>query len=152
VQSDAAPSVQRSFELGELVEMGCATMAGGLATSFPGSLAFAAIRDLVDDIVLVSEDDLRTHIRESLRARAVLIEGAAAASFAALERYGSRWAGRTVVLVQTGANLSLAELEAVLDNGGRELRPVRWDAGGADRTTDRGGDQRSPRDVPAEVR
>jgi threonine dehydratase len=152
VQSEAAPSVQRSFELGELVEAGCATMAGGLATSFPGSLAFAAIRELVDDVVLVSEDDLRSHIRESLRARAVLIEGAAAASFAALERYGSRWVGRTVVLVQTGANLSLAELEAVIDNGGREPRPVRWDGGAKDGSTDRGGGERSPRDVPAEVR
>jgi threonine dehydratase len=152
VQSDAAPSVQRSFELGRLVEMGCATMAGGLATTFPGGLAFAAIRQLVDDIVLVSEDDLRRHIRESLRSRAVLIEGAAAASFAALERYGWRWAGRTVVLVQTGANLSLAELEGVLQNGGGELRPVRWDVGEEGGEADRGGGERSPRDVPVEVR
>jgi threonine dehydratase len=115
VQSEAAPSVVRSFELGRLVEMPCATSAGGLATRFAGGLAFEVIRALVDDMVLVSEDELASQIRESLRSRAVLIEAAAAAPFAALERHGASWKGRTVVLVQTGSNLSVEELRAVLD-------------------------------------
>jgi threonine dehydratase len=126
VQSDAAPSVVRSFELGELVEMPCATSAGGLATRFAGALAFEVIRELVDDMILVSEEDLAAHIRESLRTRAVLIEAAAAAPFAALERHGASWRGRTVVLVQTGANLSLDELRAVIGAGDDKDDGVRW--------------------------
>jgi threonine dehydratase len=118
VQSDAAPSVALSFEQGRIIEAPCTTSAGGLATRFPGRLAFKVIQELVDDVVLVPEASLGEHIRESLRTRAVLIEAAAAAPFAALERYGRSWAGRTVVLVQTGANLSLDELRSLINNDG----------------------------------
>jgi threonine dehydratase len=114
VQSDAAPAVTRSFEAGHVVELPSETFAGGLATPFPGQLAFQVIQDLVDDMCLVSEADLRREIRESLVSRATLIEGAAAASFAGLRRYGSGWQSRCTVLIQTGANMSLPELESVL--------------------------------------
>ena len=58
-------------------------------------------------------DDLRAEIRHALATRATLIEGAAAAPFAALRRFGAAWPTRTV-LIQSGANLSLAELQWVL--------------------------------------
>jgi threonine dehydratase len=63
---------------------------------------------------LVSEAELRWEIRQSLASRATLIEGAAAAPFAGLRRYGGSWDSRCMVLVQTGANISLHELESVL--------------------------------------
>jgi threonine dehydratase len=116
VQSEAAPAVVRSWELKRLVELPCATFAGGLATSFPGKLAFGVIRDLVDEMYLVSEAELRAEIRHALATRATLLEGAAAAPFAALRRYGADWPTQTV-LVQSGANLSLDELERVLATG-----------------------------------
>jgi threonine dehydratase len=115
VQSEAAPAVVRSWELKRLVEMPCATFAGGLATPFPGKLAFHVIQDLVDEMYLVSEIELRAEIRHALATRATLIEGAAAAPLAALRRFGASWPTRTV-LIQSGANLSLAELEWVLSS------------------------------------
>ena len=114
VQSAAAPAVTRSFQAGRVIEMPSQTFAGGLATPFPGRLAFQVIQDLVDDMCLVSEAELRHEIREALVSRATLIEGAAAASFAALRRYGGRWQSDCTVLVQTGANISLPELESAL--------------------------------------
>jgi threonine dehydratase len=114
VQSEAAPAVTRSFEAGHLVELPSETFAGGLATPFPGQLAFRVIQDLVDDMCLVSEAELRREIRDSLVSRATLIEGAAAASFAGLRRYGGSWDSGCTVLIQTGANMSLPELEGVL--------------------------------------
>ena len=114
VQSAAAPAVTRSWEAGHVVELPSETFAGGLATPFPGKLAFRVIQDLVDEMCLVTEADLRREIRDSLATRATLIEGAAAASFAGLRRYASTWDSRCTVLVQTGANISLAELESAL--------------------------------------
>jgi threonine dehydratase len=114
VQSAAAPAVTRSFEAGRVVDVPSATFAGGLATAFPGQLALNVICDLVDDMVLVSETELRAEIRDALASRATLIEGAAAAAFAALRRYGSSWGSACPVLVQTGANVSLGELESAL--------------------------------------
>ena len=114
VQSAAAPAVARSFEAGRVIDVPSATFAGGLATAFPGHLAFEVIRELVDDVVLVSEAELRAEMREALASRATLIEGAAAAASAGLRRYGSSWGGACTVLVQTGANVSLAELQSAL--------------------------------------
>jgi threonine dehydratase len=114
VQSAAAPAVTRSFEAGHVVELPSETFAGGLATPFPGELAFRVLRDYVDDMCLVTEAELRSEIRQSLISRATLIEGAAAAPFAGLRKYGRSWDSRCTVLVQTGANISLQELEAVL--------------------------------------
>jgi threonine dehydratase len=119
VQSEAAPAVVRSWQLKRLVEMPCATFAGGLATPFPGKLAFQVIVDLVDEMYLVSEAELRAEIRHALATRATLIEGAAAAPFAALRRFGAAWPTRTV-LIQSGANLSLAELQWVLASDGSQ--------------------------------
>lgn len=115
VQSEDAPAVVRSWELRRLVEMPCATFAGGLATPFPGKLAFQVILDLVDEMYLVSDAELRAEIRHALATRATLIEGAAAAPFAALRRFGATWPTRTV-LIQSGANLSLSELKWVLSS------------------------------------
>lgn len=114
VQSSAAPAVAQSFEAGRVVDVPSATFAGGLATAFPGELAFNVIRELVDDMVLVSETELYAEMREALASRATLIEGAAAAAFAGLRRYGSVWDGACIVLVQTGANVSITELESAL--------------------------------------
>jgi threonine dehydratase len=114
VQSTAAPAVTRSWEAGRVVELPSETFAGGLATPFPGRLAFRVIQDLVDNMCLVSDADLRREIREALVSRATLIEGAAAASFAALRQYGGTWNSACTVLVQTGANISLTELESAL--------------------------------------
>jgi threonine dehydratase len=127
VQSSAAPAVTRSFEAGHVVELPSETFAGGLATPFPGQLAFRVLRDQVDDMCLVSEAELRAEIRQSLISRATLIEGAAAAAFAGLRRYGAGWDSRCTVLVQTGANISLQELESVLA-GAADTRPVAADA------------------------
>jgi threonine dehydratase len=125
VQSEAAPAVVRSWEEGRVVELPCRTSAGGLATRFPGRLAFEVIQELVDEMCLVSEAELAREVQDALAIRATLIEGAAAAPFAALRRYSDAWASGCTVLVQSGANISLAELQTVLATvtGDKERAP-----------------------------
>ena len=126
MQSEAAPAVTRSFEAGESSSCRARRSPGAWPRPFPGTLAFGVIRELVDDMCLVSEAELRREIRDSLASRATLIEGAAAASFAALRRYGSSWQSRCTVLIQTGANISLPELERCSRRRAGELRRLRW--------------------------
>ena len=114
VQSDAAPAAARSYAARRLVEAPCATFAGGLATSVPGSLALRAMLDLVDDVVLVSDADLRRQLVAMLEAPGVLAEGAAAAPFAALAADPGRFRGRTVALVLSGSNIDPEELRGLL--------------------------------------
>ena len=84
VQSDLAPSVTLSWRSGQPVETGTPrTFAEGLATRIPASMTLAMMRQLVHDMVLVTEDALRDAIRLLLRTTHNLAEGAGAASTAA---------------------------------------------------------------------
>jgi threonine dehydratase len=114
VQSSAAPAVARSWEAGTIVEAPCETAAGGLATTHPGRLAFSVIREHVDELHLVDEEALRANVLARLEASGQLVELAAAAGFALLERERERWRDRRVVIVQSGGNLGLGELAELL--------------------------------------
>jgi threonine dehydratase len=79
------------------------TIATALAISVPVPESLARVTALVDDIVLVDDDDLRSAQQLIVDCLNVSVEPAGAAGVAALARYGSRlWADRTAVLL-TGA-------------------------------------------------
>lgn len=114
VQSEAAPSVFQSWQNQTLTYAPCTTFAGGLATDHPGILSFDVVRTSVDDMVLVTEDELRQSIALILVATGNVAEGAGAAAVAALERYPGRWAGKKVVALLSGGNIDLTYLQAIL--------------------------------------
>ena len=114
VQSEAAPAVYRSWRTGALVEAACDTFAGGLATTYPGRLALEAIVASVRTMHLVSESELRQAMVTALDCCGQLVEPAAAAPFAALDRYRDEWPEGDTVLVVSGSNVDLSELEEVL--------------------------------------
>jgi threonine dehydratase len=64
----------------------------------------------VDDMLLVSEAELRAAVALLVQQHAMIVEGAGVAPVAALLRYPERFAGRTVVLVLSGRNLDVSEL------------------------------------------
>ncbi len=115
VQSDAAPSVYASWHAHALTYAPCATFAGGLATDHPGALAFDVIQRHVDDMLLVSEDELRQAMAITLAATGNVAEGAGAAAIAALERYGARWTGQTVAIILSGGNVDVADVRDALN-------------------------------------
>ena len=77
------------------------------------------MRDLVDDIVLVSEDELKQTIVLLLEKAHTIVEGAGAASMAAAVQLKDRLQGQTVVCVLSGGNLPLSTLERII----AETRP-----------------------------
>jgi threonine dehydratase len=85
--------------------------AGGVE---PGSVTFDLCRDLVDDYEVVTEDEIKASLRQFLEIHHMLIEGAAAVAIAACIKMGRRFAGKNVVVVLCGANISLQTLKAVL--------------------------------------
>jgi threonine dehydratase len=116
VQSAAAPSVYESWRQGAVKTEPCTTFAGGLATSHPGTLAFSVLQNLVDSIMLVSEEELRNGIMTALMSTGQLTEGAGAASFAALPKVASTLRGQKVVLLLTGGNLPVEDLKQLLQS------------------------------------
>ena len=114
VQSEAAPAVTESMRQKRMVQMPTTTFAGGIATTAPVPMAFALMQELVDDMLLVSEQELLQAIGQLVRVHGMVVEGAGAAALAALLRYPAHFAGQTVVLVLSGRNLDVASLRTAL--------------------------------------
>jgi threonine dehydratase len=104
VCASGAPAMARSFAAGHVVSTtGTNTIATAIAISEPIPESLARVLALVDDIVLVDDDDLRSAQQLILDTLDIVVEPAGAAGVAALARHGERLhPGRTAVLL-TGA-------------------------------------------------
>ena len=105
VQSENAPAYYLSWKKGEVITTEtCTTIADGLATRTPLLENVKAIRDLVDDVKLVSEGQLIEAIRRLLRDSNILAEPAGAATTAAWLASPSRKGN--VALLVSGGNIA----------------------------------------------
>jgi threonine dehydratase len=105
VQAARAPALAQSLAQGKLSNTETAdTFAGGLATRFAYELPFALLQGQLDEVVLVSEEEMRQAVREALETTHNVAEGAAAAAYAAAKKLRTSLAGKRVVIVHTGQN------------------------------------------------
>jgi len=113
VEPVGAPSMRRSFDEGKPVRLdGTDTIADGLAAPFAGTLNYEILKQYADDIVLVTDDEIRAGMRFLLERCKTLAEPAgAAATGAILAGKIKAPAGSRVVSVVSGGNIG-AELLA----------------------------------------
>lgn len=115
VQALNASAVAESWRSGQWIEKSSAnTWAEGLATRVPAELTLGIMRKLMDDVILVTEEELRAAAALILTHTHNLAEGAGAATVAAAMQRRKQFAGRRVVAVLSGGNLDLAQLPAIL--------------------------------------
>jgi threonine dehydratase len=106
VQAARAPSYVRSWQEGRVVAMEtCDTIADGLATYVPLESNVRAIRELFDDVCLVSEDEMVHAIGTLLYEEHIVAEPAGASTTAAYLQNSAAYAGQNVVLVVSGSNI-----------------------------------------------
>jgi threonine dehydratase len=106
IQSDAAPSMTRSWEAGRPIETdSAATFAEGIATRVPVPEALTMMVGRVDAMRLVSEADLRAAQAELTAELGITVEGAAAASWAGLLADPAPPPGAALLIV-TGSNVA----------------------------------------------
>lgn len=106
VSATQAPAYARSWQENRVVTTEtCDTIADGLATCVPLESNVHAIRELVDEITLISEEEMLRAIRTLLFEEHIVAEPAGAASTAAYLQNPTAYAGRTVVLLITGSNI-----------------------------------------------
>jgi len=106
VQSERAPAYYLSWNQGEAVSTDtCDTIADGLSTRTTIAANVTAIRQLVDDVLLVSDEQMLAAVDKLLFEEQVLAEPSGAATTAALLHHRSQ-GGENVVLVVSGANIS----------------------------------------------
>jgi threonine dehydratase len=111
VQAEGAPPVYRTLKERRMVQLDrMETFAEGIATRIPFALPVSILSRLLDEIVLVSDEDLRRAILLLGEAVRQTAEGAGAASTAAALRLGERLRGKTVVLILSGGNIPVEQL------------------------------------------
>ena len=121
VQASGADAVARSWKSGRMETIETAdTWAEGMATRTPADMTLGIMRQVMDDVIIVDDDELRRACFSLLKQTHNLAEGAGAATLAAAFQQRDRFAGKKVVAILSGGNLDLAELPRIMAAG--ELR------------------------------
>jgi threonine dehydratase len=116
VQAAMADAFARSWRSGtRVVGDSATTFAEGMATRVTFDLTFELLKRELDDLCVLSEDELADGVRLALRATHNLAEGAGAASLAAAVKLQESLRGKRVVAVMSGGNLDAAKLRRIIE-------------------------------------
>ncbi|MGI6876336.1 MULTISPECIES: threonine/serine dehydratase [Amycolatopsis] len=112
VEPEQADDTRQSLQRGERVQIPVArTIADGLAADIPGELTFSVNQRLVDDIVLVSDDEIREAMRFAFERLKIVLEPSGATSLAGLLKGG--FTGRVGVIL-SGGNIGVERFRELL--------------------------------------
>ncbi|MER6992315.1 threo-3-hydroxy-L-aspartate ammonia-lyase [Saccharopolyspora hirsuta] len=113
VEPDTADDTRRSLAAGERVATPVSrTIADGLAVATPGELTFSVNRRLVDEIVLVSDDEIRAAMRLAFERLKLVVEPSGAVGIAAL--LSGRITAPRVGVVVSGGNVGVERFAELL--------------------------------------
>jgi threonine dehydratase len=113
VQTEGYPGVLHSFgQAGP--PAGGSTIAEGIAVVEPGVLTRQVISQLVDDVVLASEQRIEEAIALYVEIEKEVVEGAGAAALAAVLQHPETFKGKTVAVIASGGNIDARVLASVL--------------------------------------
>ncbi|MGV3489117.1 MAG: threonine ammonia-lyase [Tuberibacillus sp.] len=90
------------------------TIADGLRTNRPGELTFPVLQKYLDDLVLVSEEEIKSAFRFVLQRMKQLIEPSGCVSIAAAIKNANRFNGKTIVALASGGNMALDQISLLL--------------------------------------
>lgn len=106
VQAEGAQSFYLSWKTNTLVATGRAnTIAEGLATSKAYELPFMILKDKIDNIVLVTDEEIKNAIKLLLEVEGIVAEPAGAAAMAAAYKLKEELKGLKVIVMVTGGNI-----------------------------------------------
>ncbi|MEU4163478.1 pyridoxal-phosphate dependent enzyme [Actinoplanes sp. NPDC026670] len=115
VEPDAADDTRQSLAAGHPVRIDQPrTIADGLANPRPGDLTFAINRDLVDGIVVVSDDEMRDAMRFAVDRLKLVLEPSGAVGLAALLTGRISPVPARVGVILSGGNVGAARLAELL--------------------------------------
>ncbi|MFX4262865.1 threonine ammonia-lyase [Pelotomaculum propionicicum] len=118
VQAGGAPAMYLSLKEQKLVECeSTCTFADGIAIRKPGALTFSIIRDCVDEIVTVDDEEIAGAILMLLERSKIVAEGAGAAGLAALLYRKTHLAGVKTVVLLSGGNIDVNILSIIIERG-----------------------------------
>jgi threonine dehydratase len=116
VQAEGASAFYKSWKDGTITTTDVTTLAEGLATATAYELPLRVLRGRLDDIVLVSDEEMRRAVKTIFLATGQVAELSGAASTAAAFKVKEQLTGRKVVVLVSGGNIAHDQLAAILAN------------------------------------
>ena len=118
VQAAGAPSMYNAIHSGRVEALNAvSTIADGIAVKKPGDLTFQMVNEYVDDIALVTEDEIAAAILALIEKQKMIAEGAGAVSVAAAMFNKFPIQGKKVVSLISGGNIDVTSLSRVIERG-----------------------------------
>ena len=118
VQAAGAPSMYNSIKDGEIECLSSvSTIADGIAVRKPGENTFRYVSEYVDEIALVTDDEVSSAILALIEKQKMIAEGAGATAVAAIMLDKFKLKGKRVVAVVSGGNIDVTSLSRVIDRG-----------------------------------
>jgi threonine dehydratase len=118
VQAEGAPAFYNSWKGGVIMQIDQVnTAAEGMATAKAYELPFKILRKALDDVILVSDAEMKEAVRSIFSATGQVAELSGAASTAAAFKIRKRLEGKKVALLLSGGNIEPNQLAKILTNG-----------------------------------
>jgi threonine dehydratase len=118
VEPEDAPTLQRALQAGRRVSLKqVGLFADGVAVRQIGKETFRVARECVDDMVLVSTDEICAAIKDTFDDTRTVAEPAGALAVAGIKRYvqAKGVSGKTYVAIVSGANINFDRLRHVAE-------------------------------------
>ena len=118
VEAERSASMLESIKAGKIVELPSAdTFADGIAVRKPGEINFEIVKKYVDDIITVSEEEMKSAIFTLAKEAKTIAEGAGASSVAALlfKKIPIKDISN-IVCVITGGNIDITLFNSILSD------------------------------------
>jgi threonine dehydratase len=118
VQSESATSAFKSLKEGRLIESPPSpTIADAIAIGRVGERCIEVMKRYVDDMLLVDENDMAYAVVLYLERKKLVVEGAGAATLAALIKYREMFKGKRTVAVVSGGNIDMSLVDRIIRKG-----------------------------------
>lgn len=118
VQAAGAPSMYNSIKEDKIITLDSVnTIADGIKVKVPGENTFELVKNYVDEIVTVSDDEISSAILALIEQQKMIAEGAGAVSVAAVMFDKLPVKGKKVVCVVSGGNIDVTILSRVIKRG-----------------------------------
>ncbi len=115
VEAEGAPTMTKSLRVGKLIKLDSIdTIADGIRTTQVGSITFEIAKELVNDVVLVNDEEIKEAVFYLLQRGKLLVEPSGAVTVAAVLSKKVNVKGKKCVAVLSGGNIDMALLKEIV--------------------------------------
>ncbi|ASW42716.1 threonine ammonia-lyase [Clostridium isatidis] len=116
VQAEGANAMELSFKNKKLTSLNSVnTIADGIAVKSPGKQTFNIIKDFVDNIITVSDNEISKSFLDLCEKQKLVVEASGATSLAALKKINVT--NKNIVSVVSGGNIDMLTISSLLKDG-----------------------------------